>query len=53
MPVSVGRETSANADRNSQTKLLGNQNEWRNPGNVRTKILISVVGLLAGISIIL
>lgn len=53
MSVEVERKNSSNAEENSQATLFGNKNGSSNTAGIRTKLLIAVVSLLAGIAIVL
>jgi hypothetical protein len=49
MSAEVEKKNSSNAEENSQANLFGNENGSSNPASIHTKLLISVVSLLAGI----
>ena len=53
MSIEVERKNSSNAEENSHTNLFGNKNGRSDTASIRTKLLISLVSLLAGISIVL
>src|SRR6185369_15170245 len=53
MSVEGQRKNSSNAEENSQATLFGNKNGSSDTASIRTKLLIAVVSLLAGISLVL